>query len=90
MHYVALALFPKDSRTLSELASRRRSYRYPPSFQNVRSFLDVQGGRAIVYFETEDASAILRYTSDWPEITFDLFPVVPSEAGWQTYLDSKA
>lgn len=90
MHYIALAVFPKDPKTLAELASRRRSYRYPPAFTNVQSYLDVQGGRAIVYFETEDASSILRYTSDWPEITFDLFPVVPSEAGWQTYLATKA
>ncbi|MBX3731306.1 MAG: DUF3303 family protein [Verrucomicrobiae bacterium] len=90
MHYIALAVFPKDSRTLSELASRRRSYRYPPSFKNVQSYLDVQGGRAIVHFETDDATAILQYTADWPEVTFDLFPAVPSDLGWQTYLQTKS
>ena len=37
----------------------------------------------------EDAKAILRYTADWPEVTFDLFPVVPSETGWETYAPGK-
>jgi len=89
MHYIAVAVYPKDRKIMSELAARRRSYRYPPQFSNVQSYLDVQGGRALVHFETEDASAILRYTADWPEVTFDLFPVVPSESGWETYLSSR-
>ena len=55
----------------------------------VQSYLDVQGGRAIVHVETEDAKAIFRYTSDWPEVKFELFPVVPSETGWETYSASK-
>src|SRR2546422_7825179 len=71
MHYIAIAHFPKDSKSLSDIASRRRAYRYPAAFTNVQSFLDVQGGRAIVHFETEDAKAILRYTADWPEVTLD-------------------
>ena len=73
----------------SDIASRRRTYRYPAAFANVQSYLDVQGGRAIVHFETEDAKAILRYTADWPEVKFDLFPVVPSEAGWEAYAAGK-
>ena len=85
MHYIAIAHFPKDSKNLLDIASRRRSYRYPAAFTNVQSYLDVQGGRSIVHFETEDAKSILRYTADWPEVTFDLFPVVPSDAGWETY-----
>ena len=89
MHYIAIAHFPKDSKSLIEIAARRRSYRYPAAFSNVQSYLDVQGGRAIVHFETEDAKAILRYTADWPEVAFDLFPAVPSEAGWETYADSR-
>ena len=89
MHYIAIAHFPKDAKSLSDIASRRRTYRYPAAFANVQSYLDVQGGRAIVHFETEDAKAILRYTADWPEVKFDLFPVVPSEAGWETYAAAK-
>jgi hypothetical protein len=89
MHYIAVASFPKDNRLMSELASRRRSYRYPPQFTNVQSYLDVQGGRAIIHFETDDAKAILRYTADWPEVTFDLFPVVAAESGWEAYLSSR-
>lgn len=89
MHYIAIAHFPKDSKSLLDIASRRRSYRYPSAITNVQSYLDVQGGRAIVHFETEDAKAILRYTADWPEVTFDLFPVVPSESGWETYAAAK-
>src|SRR5437867_12269864 len=85
MHYIAIAHFPKDSKSLIDIAARRRSYRYPAAFTNVQSFLDVQAGRAIVHFETEDATAILRYTADWPEVTFDLFTDVPSETGWETY-----
>ena len=90
MHYIAIARFPKDSKSLIEITARRRSYRYPAAFTNVQSYLDVQGGRAIVHFETDDAKAILRYTADWPEVTFDLFPVVPSETGWETYAAAKA
>jgi uncharacterized protein DUF3303 len=86
MHYIAIAQFPKDPKIMGELASRRRSYRYPNAFTNVQSYLDVQGGRAIIHFETEDAKAILRYTADWPEAVFDLFPVVPSETGLETYI----
>ena len=89
MHYIVIARFPKDSKSLIEITARRRSYRYPAAFTNVQSYLDVQGGRAIVHFETDDAKAILRYTADWPEVAFDLFPVVPSETGWETYADSK-
>ncbi len=89
MHYIAVATFPKDNRVLSEIASRRRNYRYPPQFTNVQSYLDVQGGRAIIHFETDDAKAILRYTADWPEVAFDLFPVVASESGWEAYLSSR-
>jgi hypothetical protein len=89
MHYIAIAQFPKDAKMLSELASRRRTYRFPAAFANVQSYLDVRGGRAITHFETDDAKAILRYTADWPEVTFDLFPVVPSEAGWETYMASR-
>ena len=89
MHYIAIAHFPKDTKSLSDIASRRRNYRYPAAFANVQSFLDVRGGRAVIHFETEDAKAILRYTADWPEVTFDLFPVVPSESGWETYTANK-
>ena len=89
MHYIAVATFPKDTKLMSELAARRRSYRYPPQFANVQSYLDAQGGRALIHFETDDAKAILRYTADWPEVVFDLFPVVPSDSGWDTYLASR-
>src|SRR6266700_1997516 len=76
MHYIAIAHFPKDPKSLSDIASRRRTYRYPAAFANVQSYLDVQGGRAIVHFETEDAKAILRYTADWPFERFALFQAV--------------
>lgn len=89
MHYIAVANYPKDAKIMSELAARRRVYRYPPQFSNVQSYLDVQGGRALIHFETDEAAAILRYTADWPEVTFDLFPVVPSESGWETYISSR-
>jgi hypothetical protein len=89
MHYIAIAHFPKDSKSTLDIASRRRSYRYPAAFANVQSYLDVQGGRAVIHFETDDAKAILRYTADWPEVTFDLFPVVPSETAWETYATVK-
>lgn len=89
MHYIAIATFPKDTKTLAEIAGRRHTYRYPAAFTNVQSYLDVQGGRAIIHFETDEAASILRYTADWPEVSFDLFPVVPSDNAWPTFLASK-
>lgn len=89
MHYIAIALVPKDPKVLSEIAARRRAYRYPAAFANVQAYLDVRGGRSVIHFETDDAAAILRFTADWPEISFDLFPVVPSESGWNTYMPGK-
>jgi hypothetical protein len=86
MHYIAVAQFPKDAKVLGDIASRRRTYRYPSAFANVQAYLDVRGGRSIIHFETDDATAILRFTADWPEISFDLFPVVPSESGWSAYM----
>ncbi len=68
---------------------RRRSYTYPAGFKNPQSFLDVQGGRAVIHFEAETAESIQRYTTDWPELTFDIFPVVPTEKAWETYLSPK-
>lgn len=41
----------------------------------------------MVDFESDSAESILRYTADWPELTFDIFPVVPSEKAWETYLE---
>ena len=38
-------------------------------------------------FETNTAESILRYTSDWPELAFDIFPVLPSEKGFEAYLN---
>jgi uroporphyrinogen-III decarboxylase len=89
MDYIAIAVFPKDSATVKELMSRRRAYEYPPQFKNVRSYLDARGGRAVIHFQTDHAEAILRYTADWPELTFDIFPVVPSERGWEIYLEAR-
>ena len=86
MHYIAIGTFSLDASTIKELASRRHAFKYPPSFKNVLSFLDVQGGRAIVHFEAEKAEDILSYSADWPEVKFDIFPVVPSEEGWGVYL----
>jgi hypothetical protein len=86
MHYIAIAQFPKDARVMGELASRRKNYRYPTAFTNVQAYLDVHGGRSLVHFETDDATAILQYTAAWPEVTFDIFPVVPSDTGWGAYL----
>ena len=83
MRYVAIALFSRDIQQVKEIVSRRRSYAYPPEFTNVQSYLDVQGGRAVVHFETESAESILKYTADWPELTFDVFPVVPSDKAWE-------
>jgi hypothetical protein len=90
MQYVAIATFPRDIKVTQEVVSRRRSYVYPTDFKNTKSFLDVQGGRAVIHFETDTAESIQRYTADWPELVFDIFPVVPAEKGWEFYLDSKA
>ncbi len=87
MHYVALATFPRDLSLAKEIVSRRRNYTYPAGFENVQSYLDAQGGRAVIHFESDSAESIMRYTADWPELTFDIFPVVPSEKAWETYLD---
>jgi hypothetical protein len=87
MQFVAIATFPRDdSRTAQEILVRRRNYTYPPEFKNVRSWLDVHGGRAVIFFETGTGESILRYTSDWPELTFDIFPVIPSEKGFEAYV----
>jgi len=87
MHYVAIATFPRDSKTTQEVFLRRRNYKYPPGFKNPQSFVDVQGGRAVIHFETDTAESIQRYAADWPELLFDIFPVVPSEKAWEAYLD---
>ncbi len=88
MQFVAIATFPRDdSRISREVLERRRHYTYPPDFKNTRSLLDAHGGRAVIIFETATAESILRYTSDWPELTFDIFPVIPSEKGFEAYLN---
>jgi hypothetical protein len=89
MHYIAIATFARDDKTMQEVLLRRRNYAYPADFKNTRSFLDVQGGRAVIHFETDTAESIQRYVADWPELVFDIFPVVPAEKGWEAYLDSK-
>ena len=86
MHYVAIATFSRDSKTAQEILLRRRNYAYPAGFKNAQSFLDVQGGRAVIKFETDTAESIQRYTADWPELVFDIFPVVPTEKAWEAYL----
>jgi hypothetical protein len=86
MHYIAIATFSPEPAVVKEIVSRRRAYQYPAGIRNVQSYLDVQGGRAIVHFEAEDGRALLCYTADWPELTFDLFPVVPTETAWEVYL----
>ena len=88
MHYVAIATFVRETSVVKEIVSRRRTYTYPAGFKNVQSYLDVQGGRAVILFDTDSAECILRYTADWPELTFDVFPVVPSDKAWETYLGS--
>ncbi len=88
MHYIAIATFSRDSKISKEIFSRRRSYTYPADFKNTQSFVDVQGGRAVIHFETDTAESIQRYTADWPELTFDIFPVVPSQKAWEAYLES--
>ena len=89
MHYIAIATFPRDNKITQEVLVRRRNYAYPANFKNAWSFLDVQGSRAVIHFETETAESIQRYTADWPELVFDIFPVVPTEKGWEAYLNSK-
>ncbi|SPE54540.1 hypothetical protein SBV1_190015 [Verrucomicrobia bacterium] len=88
MHYVAIGTFARDALISKEIVSRRRNYTYPSAFKNVQSYLDAQGGRAVIHFETDSAESILRYTADWPELSFDIFPVVPSEKAWETYLQT--
>ncbi len=88
MHYIAIATFPRESKTSKEIFLRRRNYTYPPGLKNTQSFVDVQGGRAVIHFEADTAEAIQRYTADWPELVFDIFPVVPSEKAWEAYLES--
>ena len=87
MNYVAIATFPRDSKTVQEIFLRRRKYSYPRDFKNAQSFVDVQGGRAVILFETNTAESIQRYTADWPELTFDIFPVVPSEKAWEAFIE---
>jgi hypothetical protein len=89
MQYVAIATFVRDALISKEIVSRRRNYTYPSGFKNVQSYLDAQGGRAVIHFETDSAESILRYSADWPELTFDIFPVVPSEKAWETYLEGR-
>ena len=88
MHYIAIATFPRDSKSSKEIFLRRRNYAYPAGLKNTQSFVDVQGGRAVIHFEADTAEAIQRYTADWPELLFDIFPVVPSEKAWEAYLES--
>jgi len=45
----------------------------------------VQGGQAVVHFETDTAESNHRYTADWPELVFDIFPVIATEKGWEAY-----
>ncbi len=89
MHYVAIATFPRDSKITQEVLARRRTYKYPDGFKNTQSFLDAQGGRAVIHFETDTAESIQRYTADWPELVFDIFPAVPTEKGWEAYRDAR-
>ncbi len=88
MHYIAIATFSRDSKIAKEIFLRRRNYTYPAEFKNTLSFVDVQGGRAVIHFETDTAESIQRYTADWPELTFDIFPAVPSDKAWEAYLES--
>ncbi len=87
MYYIAIATFPRDSKIVREIFLRRRNYAYPPEFKNTQSFVDAQGGRAVIHFETDTAESIQRYTADWPELTFDIFPVVASNKAWEAYMD---
>jgi hypothetical protein len=83
MHYIAIATFTRELETVKEILLRRRQYAYPPEFKNTQSWFDVQGGRAVIHFETDKAEAILRYTTDWPELDFDVFAVIPTETAWE-------
>ncbi len=74
MHYVAIGTFSRDALISKEILSRRRNYTYPSGFKNVQSYLDAQGGRAVIHFETDSAESILRYTADWPELTLEYLP----------------
>ncbi len=85
MHYIAIATFSRDINTAKEVLLRRRTYAYPPDFKNTQSYVDARGGRAVICFETDTAESILRYTADWPELTFDIFLVVPSDKAWESY-----
>ncbi len=87
MHYIAIATFSREINTAKEILLRRRNYTYPAEFKNAQSFVDVQGGRAVIHFETDTAESIQRYTADWPELVFDIFPAVPSEKAWEAYLE---
>ena len=58
MHYIAIATFSRDSKTTKEIFLRRRNYTYPTEFKNTLSFVDVQGGRAVIHFETTTAESI--------------------------------
>jgi hypothetical protein len=89
MHYVAIGTFGREESTTKEIVTRRRNYKYPAGFKNVESQLDVHGGRVVVDFETDSAESIMRYTADWPEVSFDIFPVVPSDKAWETYLETR-
>ncbi len=85
MHYIAIATFSRDAKITEEVLMRRRNYHYPAGFKNAQSYLDVQGGRAIIHFETDSAEAVQRYAADWPELSFDIFPVIPTEKAWEAY-----
>ena len=85
MHYIAIATFSRDVKTVKEILLRRRQYAYPAEFKNAQSYFDVQGGRAVIHFETDTAESILRYTMDWPELAFDVFPVVSTEKAWESF-----
>ncbi len=85
MHYIAIATFSRDTNVTKEVLLRRRTYTYPPDFKNAESWVDARGGRAVIHFETDSAESILRYTADWPELLFDIFPVVPSQKAWESY-----
>jgi len=87
MNYIAIASFSRDTKVTKELFLRRRTYKYPPDFKNTHSFVDVQGGRSVTFFETTTAESIQRYTADWPEVVFDIFPVVSSEKAWESLLE---
>jgi hypothetical protein len=89
MTYISIATFVKEDRVISELASRRKGYVYPSSFKNVTSYMDVQGGRVITTFETDDVASIMVYSASFPDVTFDIFPVVPTEQAWEIYLSRK-